>query len=121
MLKDLENVYDELSAEDKNILSSPTVLRNALTNPVIKLLAVHRPAAVLNFKLTPLDPSKSYQTGENVHLMVNQVSQQVIEKYKDQIIKLKTSKFVTFKLNKAILEGVPDLIEFNSVEHNTMV
>ena len=95
--KNLVKFLETLSDDEKNILTSPDIVKKALENPVLKLLIIEKPAELLSLEIENAYQSSIYHFDGNIDVFINQFTSKVIKEFKNQIIIVKNKGLVTFK------------------------
>ena len=93
------------SVEEHDFINEVSLLEHAIRDPIIKLLAVHKPQKILDFDLSILN-SKDSDTRLNVDTGIevnfNEISRKVISMYKNTVSEVKTQNLATFKVERVI-------------------
>jgi hypothetical protein len=102
LVKRFKAFHDSLTSTDKKVINDKFQLENIFKDPILKLIAVEKPEAILNLKLRSCkDPEAGYISMDgNIDVYVKHFTHKVLTEIKDQVVQVKRRNLVSFKINR---------------------
>jgi hypothetical protein len=103
LVKRFKTFWHSLSSTDKKIIHDKSQLENILNHPILKLVAIQRPAAVLNLKIESFNDSEAGYicVDGNIDVYVKQFTHKVLTEFRDQVVQVNKRNLVSFKINQS--------------------
>lgn len=95
ILRNIGKFVENLPDDERNVMKDYLTVKKLLEDPILKLVVVHKPKAVIDYKTKGGEDTFTFD--ENKELFLNSLANQVLRKYKEEVIQVTRRKHVTFR------------------------